>query len=417
MNAEYLHRAGVSDIEAALKTMSICPRRGRRRRGLRGRFPAWLRVFSCLAWIAAAHGAPVLPAPAAPIAGMPTAESSSLAEAKRAVAAAEQSGAPWMGPRNGPRAQPGKRIAIVAEDLRNGGIVGVIDGVVEAAKAIGWSVKIFDSAGLPDQRVKMLSTALASRPDGLILAGGDAHTLLPGLGPFAKRAIPIVGWHVAAKVGPVSGTPVAINVSTDPLEVARVTALAAIVQSGGHAGVVVFTDSNFQVARDKADEMAAVIRSCSGCTLLAVRDVAISRSAEQMPALTRALLAQYGKRWTYALAINDIYFDYAVPALTQAGESSHDLAMLSAGDGSESAFLRIRTRTFQTATVAEPLNLQGWQMIDEMNRLLAGDRVTGYIFPVHLVTGDNVAADGGDRLLYDPANGYRDIYRHIWQRP
>jgi ribose transport system substrate-binding protein len=93
------------------------------------------------------------------------------------------------------------------------------------------------------------------------------------------------------------------------------------------------------------------------------------------------------------------------------------MAMLSAGDGSESAFLRIRTGTFQTATVAEPLNLHGWQLIDEMNRLLAGDRVTGYVFPVHLVTASNVNADGGDRLLYDPANGYRDIYRHIWQRP
>ncbi|EIM95798.1 putative signal peptide protein [Paraburkholderia hospita] len=33
------------------------------------------------------------------------------------------------------------------------------------------------------------------------------------------------------------------------------------------------------------------------------------------------------------------------------------------------------------------------------------------------MTADNVAKDGGDRLLYDPANGYRDIYCRIWQRP
>jgi len=36
---------------------------------------------------------------------------------------------------------------------------------------------------------------------------------------------------------------------------------------------------------------------------------------------------------------------------------------------------------------------------------------------VHLVTADNVASDGGDRLHFDPANGYRDIYRRIWKRP
>ncbi|MGF6374227.1 ribose transport system substrate-binding protein [Paraburkholderia sp. RAU6.4a] len=360
---------------------------------------------------------PVSTASSATVAAIVAAASNYLAEAKRVVDAAAQPAAPWNGPRNGPRAQPGKRVAIVAEDLRNGGIVGVVDGVLEAAKVIGWSVKIFDSGGTPDLRLKMLSNALASRPDGLIIIGGDARALLPGLRPFAERSIPIVGWHVAARAGPVPGTPVAMNVATDPLEVARVTALAAIVQSGGHAGVVIFTDSNFRIAQGKADEMAAVVRACSGCTLLDVRDVAISRSQELMPGATRALLARYGKRWTYALAVNDIYFDYAAPVLTQAGMPNAAMAMLSAGDGSESAFLRIRTGTFQTGTVAEPLNLHGWQLVDEMNRLFAGGDVTGYVFPVHLVTADNIAADGGDRLLYDPANGYRDIYRRIWQRP
>ncbi len=340
-----------------------------------------------------------------------------VAQAKRVVDTAEQPAAPWNGPRTGPRAQPHKQIAVVAEDLRNGGILGVVDGLLEAVKVIGWSMKIFDSAGLPDQRLETLANALASHPDGLVIVGGDAQALLSGLRPFAARHIPIVGWHVAARAGPLAGTPVAMNVSTDPIEVARVTALAAIAQSGGHAGVVIFTDSNFRVAQDKADEMADVVRACGGCTLLDMRDVAISRSQQLMPGTTRALLAQYGKRFTYALAINDIYFDYAVPVLTQAGVPDGAISMLSAGDGSESAFLRIRTGTFQTATVAEPLNLHGWQLIDEMNRLFAGEHVTGYVYPVHLVTAQNIAADGGDRLVYDPANGYRDIYRHIWQRP
>lgn len=384
---------------------------------MRGRLLAWLWacafVCACLPSIASARAVSGAAAAGARIA----AGELNLTEAERVVAAAEQSAAPWDGPRKGPRAQPGKRVAIVAEDLRNGGIVGVVDGIVEAAKAIGWRVELFDAAGAPELRMKMLATALAKHPDGLILAGVDAHALLPGLKPYAQRDIPIVGWHVAAKAGPVPGTPVAMNVSTNPFEVARLTALAAIVQSGGHAGVVIFTDSNFQVAQDKANEMADVIRSCSGCVLLGVRDVAISRAEERMPDVTRALLAQYGAQWTYALAINDIYFDYAVPELTEVGVSSRDMTMLSAGDGSESAFLRIRSHTFQTATVAEPLNLQGWQLIDELNRRFAGEPVTGYVPPVHLVTAGNIAADGGDRLLYDPANGYRDIYRHIWLRP
>ena len=374
-------------------------------------------ALACVQSLAVAQVVAVAPASGVSAADSSDALRAYLADARRVVDAAARSGVAWTGPRSGPRAQPAKRIALVNEDLRNGGILAVDEGVLEAAKVIGWSAKVFDSGGTLEGRKKMLADALASQPDGLIIFGGDAHALAPWLKPFAERGIPIVGWHVTAQAGPVPGTPVAMNVSTDPLEVARVTALAAIVQSGGHAGVVVFTDTNYELPKAKANAMAAVVRGCSGCTLLEVRDVPISRNAELMPGTTRELLARHGKRWTHALAINDIYFDYATPVLTQAALPNNALSMLSAGDGSESAFLRIRRGTFQTGTVAEPLNLHGWQLVDEMNRLLAGEHVTGTVFPVHLVTADNIDADGGDRLVYDPANGYRDIYRRIWQRP
>lgn len=380
---------------------------------------SWILALVC----ASAPAIAAAPEPATPARTGATAPGASaaaadfVAEARRVVATAARPAPPWDGPRTGPHAQAGKRIAIVDEDLRNGGILGVTDGLVEASTAAGWQSRVFDCGGTPDGRRKMLADALDSHPDGLVLVGGDARSLLPGLQAFAQRGIPVVGWHVAARPGPVPGTPVAMNVSTDPLEVARVTALAAVAESDGHAGVVVFTDGSFELPRVKADAMAAVVRACAGCRLLEVRDVAISRSKDAMPAVTRELLARYGSRWTHALAINDIYFDYAAPVLTQAEMPSNAMAMLSAGDGSESAFLRIRTGSFQTGTVAEPVNLHGWQLIDELNRLFAGQRVTGYVFPGHLVTADNVAADGGDRLLYDPNNGYRDVYRRIWQRP
>ena len=129
--------------------------------------------------------------------------------------------------------------------------------------------------------------------------------------------------------------------------------------------------------------------------------------------LAHELLQRYGQRWTHALAINDIYFDYATPELTR---NARDIHLYSAGDGSQAAFLRIQAGTFQYGTVAEPLNLQGWQLMDELNRLLNGQSVSGYITPVHLVTPDNIAFDGGTHMMFDPDNGYREIYRQIWKR-
>ena len=36
---------------------------------------------------------------------------------------------------------------VLAADMKNGGILGVTKGIEEAAKQIGWTVKVLDGAG------------------------------------------------------------------------------------------------------------------------------------------------------------------------------------------------------------------------------------------------------------------------------
>jgi ribose transport system substrate-binding protein len=340
-------------------------------------------------------------------------ESLSPAEMRQVVADASARASHWHGPRTGPAGRAGMKVAVICEDLRNGGVLGVARGVGEAARVIGWQIRVFDAHGTPEGRARQIGAALAMEPDGAILLGSDARNLENRLSQFAKRGIPLVGWHVGPQAGALTSGSVAMNVSTDPLEVARVTAMAAIIDARGPMGVVIFTDANFNIAMAKANAMAQVIRQCKTCTLLEMRELPISASARLMPQATRQLLARLGTQWTHALAINDIYFDYAVPELTKVGRN---VRLFSAGDGSPAAFLRIQAGTFQFGTVAEPLNLQGWQLVDELNRLLAGRPVSGYVIPVHLVTRQNIAFDGGPRMLFDPDNGYREAYRRIWRR-
>lgn len=351
----------------------------------------------------------------APIADLAVAEPSALESARWLVEQASRPTPQWSGPTSGPVAQPGKVVAVLAEDLRNGGVLSVAQGIREAAREIGWVVRVHDAGGNAAGRKRALADALAGKPDGLAICGSDAYELLSALREHGEKLPPIVGWHAAAYAGPVEGTPVAANVTTDPLAVARTTALSAVVQSGGRAGVVVFTDSRFRIATAKADAMAEVIRRCGDCTLLEVRDVAISDSATRMPLVTRELLTRHGARWTHALAINDIYFDYAVPTLMSLGVPNASLSLLSAGDGSAPAFMRIRAGSYQTGTVAEPLNLQGWQVVDELNRLMHGQGTSGFTAPVHMITSANIATEGGSRQVYDPANGYREAYLRIWK--
>ena len=57
-----------------------------------------------------------------------------------------------------------------------------------------------------------------------------------------------------------------------------------------------------------------------------------------------------------------------------------------------------------------PLYLQGWQLVDELNRAIAGRPASTFVAEPGLVTKANVPS--GD--VFDPASGYRDIYAKVW---
>jgi ribose transport system substrate-binding protein len=323
----------------------------------------------------------------------------------------------WTGPTTGPKGQGKKLVVYVSTDQRNGGAQGAGDGAEEAAKVLGWDFRVLDGQGSVPARTSAMTQAIALRPNAIILGGVDAKEQQPVIEQAAAEGIKIVGWHAGPAAGPVEGIPqVFYNVTTDPLEVAKAAGLYAVVDSGGKAGVIFFTDSIYAIAIRKSDAARAAVEACSGCKALATEDTPIGDLANRMGQLTTSLLAKYGDAWTHSIAVNDLYFDFSAPSLTSAGidPAKGHPRQISAGDGSVPAFQRIRDKQYQIATVAEPLHLQGWQLIDELNRAFAGEKPSGYVPPVHLFTPDNVDKDGGAQNVFDPGNNYQEHYKGIW---
>jgi ribose transport system substrate-binding protein len=344
-------------------------------------------------------------------------DDASMQEAKAYIQTVTAPVTEWTGPTTGPKAQPGKVVVYVSTDQRNGGAQGAGDGAAEAAKVLGWDFRILDGQGSVPARTSALAQAIALKPDGIILGGVDALEQQPAIEQAAAEGIKIVGWHAGPAAGPVEGIPEVIyNVTTDPLEVAKAAGLYAVAESGGTAGVILFTDSIYAIATAKTNATKAAIEGCSGCKVLSVEDTPIGDLANRMGQLTTSLLSQHGAAWTHSIAVNDLYYDFSAPALTSAGidPATGTPKQISAGDGSVPAFQRIRDKQYQIATVAEPLSLQGWQLIDELNRGFASEAPSGYVPPVHLFTPENIEKDGGDRNIFDPGNGYRDQYKKIW---
>lgn len=321
----------------------------------------------------------------------------------------------WNGPTTGPKAVGHKLIVYVSTDQRNGGARGVGEGIEEAAKVIGWEVRAIDGQGSVNARAAGIAQAVALKADGLVLDAIDAAEQAAAIEQAEKAGIKVVGWHSAAVPGPIAKYGLFTNITTDPLEVAKAAGSYAVADSNGKAGAIIFTDSAYAIAIAKSNEMAAVIKACKTCAVLSVEDTPLADAANRMPQLTTSLLQRYGAKWTYALSVNDLTFDFMAPSLQSAGiAGSAPPHAISAGDGSEPAFHRIRSGEYQVATVAEPLHLHGWQEVDELNRAFAGAPPSMYVAPPHLFVKSNIDKDGGPKNIFDPDNGYREAYKKIW---
>ncbi|MGW2048434.1 substrate-binding domain-containing protein [Streptomyces sp. NPDC001858] len=334
------------------------------------------------------------------------------ARAQAAVSRAEQTDVPWNGPTTGPAATSGKSLVYVAQAMVNPGVAGAAKGVREAARAIGWNVRVIDGGGTPAGIQAAMSEAVALRPSGIVIGGFDPGSTARQVSRADAEGIPLIGWHAVAAPGPSRRPELFTNVTTRVADVAGVSAQWIIAHSDGRAGVVLITDASIPFAKHKSELIRAALATCSGVRLISYQNIPIADASNRTRWEISTLLARFRGRWTHSVAINDLYFADAAPAFRAAGrKGSGPPFNIGAGDGDPSAFQRVDSGQYQSATVPEPLTLQGWQIVDEFNRAFSGRPASGYVAPVHIATAENSRG----ATSWDPS-GYREAYRTIWGR-
>ncbi|WP_455362109.1 substrate-binding domain-containing protein [Streptomyces sp. SYSU K21746] len=332
------------------------------------------------------------------------------ARAQAAVTRAEETDIPWDGPTSGPAVVSGKTIVYVAQTMTNPGVAGAANGVREAARVIGWNVRVIDGGGTPTGIQAAMSDAVALKPSGIVIGGFDPNSTSRQVSRANAAGIPLIGWHAVAAPGPSRRPELFTNVTTRVEDVARISGQWVISHSNGRAGVVLITDASIPFARNKSELIRKELATCSGVKLLEYENIPIPDASSRTPREISSLLTRFQSRWTHSVAINDLYFADAAPAFRAAGEKGSGPPFnIGAGDGDPSAFQRINNRQYQTATVPEPLSQQGWQIVDEFNRAFSGRPASGYAAPVHIAT----AANSDGATTWDPS-GYREAYRKIW---
>jgi ribose transport system substrate-binding protein len=305
----------------------------------------------------------------------------------------------------------------IAADFKNGGVAGAYRGFEAAARVLGWKFKVVDSHGNRAEIVNFLRQAVAERPDGIVLGGFSAADFPAELALAKKARISLVGWHAAETPG--ANDDVFYNVSTDPVVVATKAAdlvLEDARKNNRSVGVILFTDNQFSIANIKTKVMKETIERCQGyrgCKVLTTANVAIAEADTVIPKLVPRLSMLFGDEWTYSLAINDVYYDSINFPLIEAKRQS--VINIAAGDGSSNAIGRIKSKqSQQIATVAEPLAMEGWQIVDELNRAFAGVSPSGFVPKPILVNKELLLSLGGGEL--ESNHSFERVYNDIWRK-
>ncbi|MCX9155937.1 substrate-binding domain-containing protein [Niveibacterium sp. 24ML] len=320
--------------------------------------------------------------------------------------------ASWLAPTPGPGNQGHKRIAVLMHDQRNGGVVGVYRGLEAAAATLGWT--LIPANGQDDPKILRLQMmqALTGEADAVVLLGVPATQLDDLLAKAKQWRIPVLGWHAVAEPGSRDG--LFTNVSTSPYAVAKQVTDYLVNSHSGRIGIVLISDSRFPIAAHKSATLQAVLASCRRCELLETVDIPISQARDRVPAAVAALNARHGRAWTHTVAINDVYFDHINVPLAELGRS--DIRHIAAGDGASVAISRIASgKSQQIASVGEPLDQQGWQLADELNRAFAG------LSPSDLQSAPILLTTARLRGLNAPhagkADAHRRFYARTWRTP
>ncbi|WII71467.1 substrate-binding domain-containing protein [Bdellovibrio sp. 22V] len=316
----------------------------------------------------------------------------------------------WNGPHQGPVGVLQKQVDYIASDLRNEGASTVGEGFQSAARHLKWKVQIKDGMGSKRVIEKHLQDAINNKVHGIVLGGFDSENFEYSIKEAQEAGIKIVGWHSGDKPG--KSKYLFTNVTTNPVTVAENAAALVSYFGAKRRGVIIFTDTQFSIARTKSETMRQAVEKIKNATVLDVLDIAVSEAHEKIPATVQALNAKYGKKWTHSLAVNDIYFDHMNFPLKSIGRK--DIVNISAGDGSPKALSRIRSGVSQqVASIAEPLHAQGWQVADELNRAFTpGASESGFVSDPLVITRETLGS--ANILSIEASLPFVDTYLKVW---
>lgn len=323
-------------------------------------------------------------------------------------------------PESGPEAQAGKKVWVVSCAQSAEGCSVPANAAVDAAKRLGWDVKLFDGRFTPQSQADGIRQAVAAGADGILLVAVDCAVAQEPLKQAREQGVFTVSVYGFDCDDPAVGGEALYGASVDvgyPTLADFFRAWGAIkadyiiAKSGGTAKVIDISEPDYTVTRYIEEGFAERIAECDTCEVvenvrLAAPDLGNGAAVQKV----QAALAKHPDATDVHVPADAFMGLGLAQVFEQAKRSGHDLRIVGA-EGHPSNMDLIRKGT-ETVSIAVPAGWYGWAGIDTLNRAFAGETEfpdSGFGWQA-VDAGHNLPESGP----YVPPVDFEAAYEQVW---
>lgn len=319
-------------------------------------------------------------------------------------------------PSVGPKAVDGKRIAFVTITESDPSALQVLRGGQQAVEVIGWNQTTYNANGNQSDANRFMQQAVTTRPDAIVTIGLSKSQMGSGIAAAQSAGIPIGCLACFDESEP---TGLGVYATIEPArsvfaKMGYAPAAFAYLQTKGNPKFLTFNDptvTNLAVRQEGFDAFVSDCKAAgAACDVKAAASFQVANVTTTL-AGQAAAFAQANPSFNTVWASFDSAANYVMNGLRQAGKVTGSSFMVSA-NGDPTNLDVIKQGGYQKMTIALGGYWAGWGMIDNFNRIFAGQPVVEQNVPLRLFDADNIATAAN----WEGDVDFRASYKKVWGR-
>lgn len=326
-------------------------------------------------------------------------------------------------PAEGPAAVTGKKVWVISCGQISESCSDLANGAMEAGKAIGWDMTLFDGKLQPATWPQGINQAVGAGADGIITVAADCSNSKAALQEAKSAGIVTVGLaafdcddpHIQTGDSVFTASPKYTGIDSygqSYAEWTRLTTAWMIAKTDGAMKLIMSQSPGFTVSAWHLDGQKQALDECPGCTVETTVDITgADQASGQAQQKIQVALQKYPDANAFYGMVNGWF-----PAFVNSAFTSTSVSMPAVGGPGcgKANIAAIKAGGPQTGCVAKSEDWEAWAGVDEMNRQFAtpGSEPVDQGLGFQIVDADHNLPSGDE---YVPPFDFRAAYKSVWQ--